>query len=487
MSVLTRNRILAASLVLATTIAVAGCSSDSSQPGGQKELDLEIGNLVPLSGVEEPFGATGQKATDLAVTEIRNAIKETKSDHTVSIDHQNYRSEPKLAQDLASRLIRGGKSCLVGPWSTSSMIPIGTEVAPQKKVVAITPAAANDALRTLSIGGYVTRTIPPASLQGKALATLIARELGNPRKKKVSIGALQNLYGTDLVRSFTAAWRERGGKVAARVFYEQNLPDYKKQARELVAPKPDAFVFFDFQQTYTRVATELIKTKKWKANRTFASDSLAISTLGQSGGVTVEGLRGVAPSAPRIGPAAEAFQRLWRAEGAPRYQQPFDTQAFDATVLCYLSAVAAGSTKGSNIRKWVRRVSSPPGTKYSWQQLPAAIEALEAGKEIDYQGASGPIDILPLDLTEPGDPTAGFYDAYRFKDARLTVYGTLSVPPGKRRVQPIPIQFITPRVAGVGPPPKPKVGTTGATGASGASGANGKAGKTKKKKSSKNN
>ena len=43
-------------------------------------------------------------------------------------------------------------------------------------------------------------------------------------------------------------------------------------------------------------------------------------------------------------------------------------------------------------------MSSPPGAKYGWQQLPEAIKALEAGEEIDYQGASGAIDIEPLDL-----------------------------------------------------------------------------------------
>jgi ABC-type branched-subunit amino acid transport system substrate-binding protein len=468
----TSKALAAASFALAAMIAVASCGGTAHRLGGRHKLDLKIGDLVPISGVEEPFGATGQKAANLAVDEIRKAIKVSHEDHSVSISHQNYRSEPKLAQDLAGRLVRDGTSCLVGPWSTAAVIPVTTEIAVKKKVVEITPAASNDALNTLEIGGYLNRTIAPAQLQGEALATLIAKEIGGAKRKKVSIGALKNIYGTDLVRSFAAAWGRLGGKISARVVYEQNLPNYKKEAKELVARKPDAWAFFDFQENYTRVATDLIKTHKWKANRSFATDSLAVSTLGQSGGATVEGLRGVAPSWPRVGPSADAFKRLWLAGPPPRYRQPYDPQAFDAVVLCYLSAVAAGSTKGADMRNWVRKVSSPPGTKYTWRQLPAAIRALEQGKDIDYEGASGPINIEPLDITKAADPTAGFYDAYRFKDARLSLYGSVSVTPSKQALERIPLLYVTPRIPGVGPQPKP--GATGASGASGATGAKGK-------------
>jgi hypothetical protein len=60
----------------------------------------------------------------------------------------------------------------------------------------------------------------------------------------------------------------------------------------------------------------------------------------------------------------------------------------------------------------VRKVSSPPGKKYSWRQLPEAIRALEGGQDIDYQGASGPINIEPVQSDAGGNPTAGYYDVF---------------------------------------------------------------------------
>jgi branched-chain amino acid transport system substrate-binding protein len=471
-------------MVLAAMVTVAGCGG-AHRTGGRHKLDLKIGVLVPISGVEQPFGATGVKATNLAVDEIRKAIKQAKADHTVSISQQNTRSDAQIATDLAGKMQRAGTSCIVGPWDTQGVIEVGSTIAIKKKIEEITPGATSDALAVLEKGSYVNRSIPPSRVQGEALATLISNELRGAKGKKVSIGALDNVYGRGLTESFSSAWRKLGGKISAQVLYVANLPDYKRQARELVAKNPDAYAFFDFQDTYTRIATELLKTRKWKANKTFVTDSLAVSTLGAAGGATAEGLRGVAPSWPRLGTLAQDFQRLWNSGPPPKYRQPYDTQAFDAVVLCYLSAVAAGSTKGSDMRTWVRRVSSPPGTKYTWRQLPQAIEAIEAGKDIDYQGASGPIDIEPLDPTGAAEPTAGFFDAFRIKDARLAVYANVSVPRIGKGVARVPLEYVTPRIPGVGP--QPKVGPTGATGATGPKGAakaQPKAAKQKKKKKS---
>jgi branched-chain amino acid transport system substrate-binding protein len=477
--------VAAALLVLAAAVTIGACSSDTRQSGGKHKIDLKVGAIVPLSGSQQAVGLAGEKSAKLAVDQIRKAIGEVKADHTITLISENYRSEPQIAQQSAQKLQKQGVSCFVGPWTVADTPGVVNEVAVHHKVLLITPAASGDTLLTLQeprpgeVNPYLTRTAAPDRLQGPALAQVVADSIGGAKGKKVSIGVYKSIYGNDLTKSFSDAWAKRGGKVAAHVVYEPNLPDYKKPAQELVAPKPDAFVFFDFAETYTRLATELLKTHKWSPAKSFATDSLAISGFGQGGGAIVEGLRGVAPSAPRFGADATAFQRLYAAGGRPQFRQPFDAQAFDAVVLCYLSAVAAGSNKGYRMARQVRDVSGPPGTKYTWRQLPEAIRALESGHDIDYQGASGPIDMDRL-----GNPTAAFYDVYRYENVRLATYGIVSVPPSGDKIQTYPIRFITPRIPGATPPAA--TGPTGATGASGASGAAGaNANKPKRKRSRK--
>jgi branched-chain amino acid transport system substrate-binding protein len=59
----------------------------------------------------------------------------------------------------------------------------------------------------------------------------------------------------------------------------------------------------------------------------------------------------------------------------------------------------------------VQAISAPPGDQFTWEQLPDMIDALQNGEDVDYQGASGPID-----MDDNGDATAGVYDIYEFKN-----------------------------------------------------------------------
>jgi ABC-type branched-subunit amino acid transport system substrate-binding protein len=466
-----KNPAAAASVVLAAALALAACGGGSQRAGGRKPLRLTIGDIVSLSGQQEPFGLPGKKAADLAVEEIKRAIVEAKADHRITIKHENDRSDQQGALDRATSLVRSGATCITGPWSTGSLVQTATVLTIPKKVLEISPAASGDGLVHLQESGYVKRTVTPDRLQGPALAQVMDTELHGAKGKTVNIGAFRNIYGKTGAASLAAAWKKLGGKVGATVVYEANLPTYEKQARQLTAGKPDAWVFFDFLDTYIKIAPELARTHLWKADRTFVGDALAVATLPSSAGRDVtEGVRGVAPGAPDTTPLGRAFDKLYSSAPGPKYRQNFDAQNFDAVVLCYLSAVAAGSTRGRDMAEWVAKVSAPPGQKYTWLQLPEAIRALQNGDDIDYQGASGPID-----MNARGSPTAGTYDLFRFRKSLLELYGETNVP-GQGIIK------IKPRPQNPFPPQKQPTGTTGTTGATGASGATGPSSTNKKKK-----
>jgi ABC-type branched-subunit amino acid transport system substrate-binding protein len=469
-----KNPAAAASVVLAAALALAACGGGSQRAGGRKALRLTIGDIVPLSGQQEPLGLPGKKAADLAVQEIKRAIVAAKADHRITIRHENDRSDQQAALELATGLVRSGASCITGPWSTGSLVQTAAAVTIPKKVLEISPAASSDALVRLQDAGYVNRTVTPDSLQGPALAHVMDTELHGAKGKTVNIAAFRNIYGKTSAASFAAAWKKLGGEVGATVAYESSLPSYDKQVRELTSGKPDAWVFFDFLDTYIKVAPALLRTHHWKPSRTFVGDALAVATLPSSAGRDVtEGVRGVAPGVPDTTPLGRAFDKLYRAAPGPRYRQNFDAQNFDAVVLCYLSAVAAGSTKGKDMADFVQKVSAPPGEKYTWLQLPQAIRALQNGDDIDYQGASGPID-----MNAKGNPTAGTYYVFRFRKSLLELYGETNLP-GQGIIK------IKPRPQNPFPAQKQPTGTTGATGATGASGPSGATGPSSKNKSKK--
>ena len=412
--------------VLAAMVGVAACGSSDGGTGPQR-LDLKIGDLVPRTGILEQFGEPGQQASDLAADEIRKAIAKAGAHHKITVTHIDYKSEPKEAIDRSHELVDKGTSCLIGPWSGLAVERLLKQVTIPKKVVQISPSASGDALTKAEDRGYLFRTVPPDRLQADALVEFMDKTLKGARGKKVNVGALESTYGKDLLAQFKESWTDKGGQIAKEQTYRADQPTFEEQGKVLASGDPDAWVFFDFAETYSRLANDLMgrSEAKFSPKKTFGTDSLANPRLANISPTASDGLRGVAIGAPRSGPTADEFDRRFKARG-PAKRQTFDAQEFDSVVLCYLSAVAAGSTKGSAMADKMQEVSAPPGKKFTWMQIDQAIRALEAGQDIDYDGASGPID-----LNDDGDPTAGVYDVWEFKNAKITLGEQIAVPPGK--------------------------------------------------------
>lgn len=420
------RRVAAGIVVLAAMVTLAACGSEETSSGPQ-QLDLKIGDLVPRTGFLDQFGEPAQQAADLAVDEIRKAAAKAGAQHKVTITHVDYRSVPPAAVDFADKFVNAGSSCLVGPWAGSHVGRVATKVAIPRKVLQITPAASGDALSKAEDRGYLNRVVPPDRLQAHALVELLDDKLrGGARGKKVNVGALESTYGKELMKEFEDAWAGKGGRVGRQETYRIDDRAVEDKIKGLASGDPDAWVFFDFVETYGRIGNDLVNRSdaKFSPKRAFGTDSLANPRLANSAPLASDGLRGVAISAPKRGDTAKEFDKRFKARGEAK-RQTFDAQEFDAVVLCYLSAVAAGSTKGEAMAGKVRDVSAPPGRKFTWLQLDQAVKALEAGQDIDYEGASGPIN-----MNDDGDPTAGVYDVYEFKRGKLRLGEQIGIPAG---------------------------------------------------------
>jgi branched-chain amino acid transport system substrate-binding protein len=306
-----------------------------------------------------------------------------------------------------------GASCIAGAWASADTIPTAESVAIPEQVVLISPASTSDEITGLDDDGLVSRTSPPDSFQGPTLSEfLVEKALGKAEGATVNVGARNDAYGTGLADTFSAAWEAAGGQIGEEVVYDIKLPNYDTEAEQLVSGNPDGLVIVDFPETYNKVGPALVRAG-FDPKTTFVTDGLISGDLAESAGAdAVNGLRGTAPGVPDGDPSEEAFDALYtEAEPTDVERQTFDAQNFDAVMLCYLAAVAAGSTEGADMAEHVVDISAPPGDAYTFEELPDAIEALQNGDDIDYQGASGPID-----MDENGDATAGVYDIYEFTD-----------------------------------------------------------------------
>ncbi|HLM32019.1 MAG TPA: ABC transporter substrate-binding protein [Solirubrobacterales bacterium] len=431
------TRIKLVLLTLAVTglslgIAACGDDDDSDGGGGETSLELTVGDSVPLSGDLADFGPPGDKAAQIAVDEINKAIGEAGVDHTVNLVTEDNcgGADQQCAVQAARKMVESdGASCIAGAWASADTLPTAESVAIPEQVLLISPASTSDEITGLDDDGLVNRTSPPDSFQGPTLSKyLVEKALGGAQNATVNIGARNDAYGTGLADTFSEAWEAAGGQVGEEVVYDIKLPNYDTEAEKIVSGNPDGIVIVDFPETFNKVGPALVRAG-FDPTIGFVTDGLISSDLAESAGEdAVNGLRGTAPGVPDDEESAKAFDDLWNKSSIePNVdRQTFDAQNFDAVVLCYLAAVAAGSTEGADMAEQVQSISAPPGDTFTWEDLPAAIEALQNGDDIDYQGASGPID-----MDENGDATSGVYDVYEFKNGVPETIDEVEVTPPK--------------------------------------------------------
>jgi ABC-type branched-subunit amino acid transport system substrate-binding protein len=421
----TRMRRLLAVGATAALLGVAGCGDDDDNGGGggnggqaagDVSFDLTIGAVVPLTGDLSPFGPPGRKAAELALSEIERAARAAGVRTTVTVENADSETNPQSAVQAARQLISGGATCIAGPWASTETLAVAESVATRQRIPLVSPSSTDAAITTLDDNGFVFRTAPSDILQGRALADVVEEELGNA-DGTVALAARNDAYGQGFIEVFQEAWEEKGGRTTGPVLYDPEQPSYNSEAAQVARGDPDAYVIIDFFETYAKMGAALARTGAFDAAKLFTADGLASDVIPpEIPREALVGARGTRPGTPEQGAVVEAFARIYEQAGGPG-RQTFDAQNFDATMLCYLAALAAGSPDGRDIAEAMTDVSSSPGDKYTFQDLSGAIRALANGDDIDFDGVTG-----PLDFDENGDPTAATYEVYRYaRDGRLEV------------------------------------------------------------------
>jgi branched-chain amino acid transport system substrate-binding protein len=419
------RRAVAASAAVALVLGVAACGGGAGNGPGSTELHLVIGNSLPLSGSSKALGESGRKASKLALDRIKDAIDSADADHTVRIVNDDQGGDTDTAVASAKKLVDADNaSCLTGPWSSLAVKLTANDVAIPAKVLQISPVATGPDVAELSDHDLVVSTALPVSLEGDALAKAIEGDVGGAQGHTVNVAAGPTDDATTITQDFTDSWQGRDGTVGAQVALASPPLFNSALASQITGNNPDAVLLVDDPTSFGQLVPILSTSAAWDPAATWGSDQLVSPGLpAEVGSAPIESMRALAPGAPVSEEPSSAFLRDFEA-ALPRGVKPapYAAQQFDATIVCYLAAVAAGSTDGQEMADELIDITAPGGTEYSWQQLPDAIKALEDGEDIDYTGASGPID-----MDVQGNPTRGVFDVFQYVSGTLNVVGEVPV------------------------------------------------------------
>jgi ABC-type branched-subunit amino acid transport system substrate-binding protein len=409
------GRAAAVTMVAVVAAAVTGSTAARPDADSAQGFTLTVGTALSLTGDGAVFGPSFQKSAEVAADVANRALRSAGvTDITVKIVSADDGSRPDTAVNAARKLISDGASCIAGSIQSASTIAVANGATVPAGVAHIAPASTSALITDLQDNGLVFRIAPSDVLQGPVLATAMMREIG--RSKTVSFAARNDAFGSGLIRATEAAWRRLGGKTTrAPLLYDPGAASYDSEAQQIVAGNPDAWVILDFPATYARVGAALLRTGRFDAKRLFIGGGQPATIPSFVPRDSMEGARGTRPAVPLGAALTRAFDVLYARAPGTEQRQSLDVNEFDAVMTCFLAAVAAKSNNGRAIARQLRRISGPPGQKFTFLELAAAIKAVRAGRDVDYEGVAGSIDWDPN-----GDPASATYDFYKYIEGTLT-------------------------------------------------------------------
>ncbi len=394
-----RRFLLLALLVLGLSLVllVSGCSSQQSaaekEPaqGEQKEQPSEankgvskdvipIGILVPYTGELGAYGEIWYNAMKMATDEMNAAggplgkqIKLYTEDSETSVE-QGIRAARKL-------ITANGVIAINGP--TSSVITAIMDFAKENGVVVASEASGTTKLNNIG-GDYQFRTCPSDDFDGMAAA----RILWDQGIKKVALMYENSEDRTSIGTAFKKEFVRLGGEIVAEIPFQGRQSTYQAELSRAFSKKPDALWLGAGQETGPAIIKEWYQ-KGYGGQLMVASDLVVPEIFELVDPKIMEGIISEVPRAKEDTPQFQRFKKMWM-DTYGELAGGFEANAYDLQIITGLAIEAAGEATGKGIAENYQKVANPPGVVVT--TFEEGIKELRAGNDINYEGASGPVD-----------------------------------------------------------------------------------------------
>ncbi|GMA28170.1 ABC transporter substrate-binding protein [Arenivirga flava] len=401
------HRILRAAVPALLIAALAGCSAEVvpepadrtvSAPEPTGDGVLTIGTLLPTSGEAAVLGPAMVAAAELAARDVDEAGGVGGA--PIELVHRDSGDAAGDQLETAfGEFVEDGVDVVIGPASSvlvERVLPLAVEAG----VAVITPSATAPGLGALDDDGLLARTVPSAGLQGSALAKRLLVEDDDAR---VALVRQDDELGRELDERLSLDLEAAGGALVA----SEPLDDGTEElAADLAGREPTAVVLAtggDQLERTAALATALLAHGVDAEQLWFTAGNLAdYGPLVEPG--ALEGAHGLGIGAQ---PGESFVQRLREVDPAV-LGTAFAAETYDAVLLAALAAAMAGDDGGASIATRLAEASSGGA---ECDSADACLEALADGRDIDYDGFSGPLDLDAAGESQRGTFGLHVYDA----------------------------------------------------------------------------
>lgn len=367
--------------------------------GGNTSGTFSLGYVLPETGQLAFLGPPQIEGLGLAVQDINEAggVLGSEVPDPYAGDEAG---QDTVAQASVDRILTNDVSGIVGAAASGMSLAIIDKVT-GAGVMQCSGSNTAPTFTDYDDSDLYVRTAPSDALQGPVLANTIV----NDGWSNVAIIARADDYGRGLADATAENLENAGATVALNETYDPNATEFNAAVESVVSAQPDAVVVIAFEEGGQIIQGVLEAGLTPDQIGLYGADGLRSEDLGsivnESDPSVIAGMKGTAPASADN---QEFLDRL--TEFAPDLEETqFAPQVYDCAVTMALAAEAAQSANAQDFKAEVVNVTKE-GEKCT--TFADCRDMLADGADIDYDGASGPLDFT--DVGEPGKATIEVYE-----------------------------------------------------------------------------
>lgn len=378
-----------------TTTAAAETTTTAAAPSDPGEL--VVGYVLPQTGQLAAIVDALVKPLEMGAEEIIAAGGQIK------LIPGDSGSDPAVASATTDQLLADDVDAIVGAAASTVSLSIIDKITGSQIAQCSGSNTVYDA-GFYEDDGFYFRTPPTDLLQAPTLADFMT----DRGAATVAIIYRNDDYGASLNALLTEALTANGVTVSAEVAYDPAGTSFDAEAAEVAAAGADSVAVVSFGEG-AAVMQSMIEAGVGPADVQIYvtdgfKDNVTYDQVDPDNPAVFEGILGTAPSVTPPNGEPSFIERF--TAFAPDAPTIFSAYKYDCLMILKLATEVAGSTDPTVFVSEIIGVTTG-GTKCNRYAECSALVA--QGEDIDYDGASG-----PLEFTNDGEPGAGVYDIYEF-------------------------------------------------------------------------
>jgi branched-chain amino acid transport system substrate-binding protein len=377
-----------------TTTTAAETTTTTEAPPEFAPIAISVGSILPQTGALASIIDALEQPVRMAAEEI-NAV----SPGLVSVTYADSGTDPNIASTNIDEFLTGSFQAIIGPAATGVTLGVFDKVN-SSQLPMCSGSNTGAALSASTYDPYYTRTAPSDNIQAPTLGDLI---IGDGQASLAVVWRADE-YGRGFGETLADYVEASGATITLREGYDFNATSFSDLTASIVNSGAEAVAMITFDEG-AQILQDL-RGAGFEGQIYIADgfkDNVTAASLGGNAAL-LEGIRGTAPSSspangePTFSARLEAF-----APGTPTI---FSAHFYDCLIVTVLAAQEAQSADPT---VFVNNMITVTRDGEKCNTFAACFELLQQGADIDYDGASGPLDFGPN-----GEPTIGTYDLFEY-------------------------------------------------------------------------